>query len=190
MRDVSLWKTLRAVALAIALAWVVALALQNRLLRAELMRVRLHAHTPPVGLTVPAFGAVTLSGDSVMVGRGTAGQVLFFFSSACDFCRQNLPAWERITVRALQATPGITVFGLTQDPETAVRAYMAQYRVAFDVARLRDSTLALLYRADAVPLTVVLNPTGRVLVSRAGILTAAAVDSIVQSAIGTETRSE
>jgi hypothetical protein len=184
------WNAVRFVALAIALVLVVVLAFQNRSLRAELTRVRLHAHTPPVGLTVPEFGAVTLAGDSVIIGRAAGAQVLFCFSTTCAFCRQNLSAWERITVRTRQATPGIAVVGLTLGSDTAVREYVAQYRLTFDVVRLRDSTLPLLYRADAVPLTLVLSSAGRVLLSRPGILTAAAVDSIVHSALGTGSGSE
>jgi hypothetical protein len=185
----SRWESVRSVALVMALVLVVVLALQNRSLRADLTRARLRAVIPPVGLTVPGFRAVTLAGDSVTLGAGTTGQVLFFFNTTCGFCRANLPAWGRITARARQTTPTVAVFGVTVDSDTAVRAYVARHRVAFEVIQLRDSTLPLLYRADAVPLTLVLSPAGRVLVSRAGVLTAAAVDSIVQSATGTEARS-
>jgi hypothetical protein len=104
-----------ATALLLALVLVVVLAHQNRSLRAELTRVRLQAHLPPVGLTVPAFDAVTLSGESVTVGRAANAQVLFFFATTCDFCRRTLPAWDTIAAHARQATPGFTVFGLSQD---------------------------------------------------------------------------
>jgi hypothetical protein len=82
------------------------------------------------------------------------------------------------------------VLGLTLDPDSAVRAYLARSGVSFEVVGLRDSSIPPLYRADVVPVTVVLDPVGRVVFSRAGVLSEVAVDSIVRAALGDWSRSE
>jgi hypothetical protein len=170
-------------ALVVALALVCVLALQNRSLRRELVRAHLQALIPPVGLTVPRFRGVTLSGDSVTIGRARGTQVLFFFRSTCPYCLRSLPVWNSITARLGARTRGPTVFGLTQDPDSVVRSYAADHGIGFGVVRFPDSALQGLYRADAVPLTIALDSAGRVPWRRPGVLTRDAVDSLVQIAL-------
>jgi len=164
-----------------ALALMVVLAWQNQSLRAALHQARLEAVIPPIGFTVPEFRGVTLAGDSVTVGRAAGSQVLFFFSTTCPSCRRAIPAWEAISRRAEH---DFTVLALTQDADSLVRGFMADQRVDFDVVRFPDPTYAQLYRADAVPLTVVVDPGGKVLGSRPGVLTPIVVDSILNLARG------
>lgn len=170
-------RVLSTAALVGALALVVVLARQNQSLRAELTRARLEAVIPPVGFTVPAFRGITLTGDSVTVGRAAGSQVLFFFSTTCPYCRRAIPAWQTVARRTRRT------FGLTQDSDSVVRAFAAGQGIKFDIVRFPDPTYLSLYRADAVPLTVVVDSGGRVLGRRPGVLTPGAADSIVRLAL-------
>jgi len=192
MRPSQLLKSLPSVALGLALLLVALLAGQGRALRrevrslrAELGRVWLDGRTPPVGLTVPSFRLATLAGDSATLGRSTGGQVLFFFNTVCGFCRETLPHWHTIADSARRVSPPIGVFGITDEAEPRVRLYADQLGVTFDVALLPDSALPIHYRAELVPLTVVVSPTGTIVHARRGLLSPVAVDSILHIAVST-----
>lgn len=170
-------------ALVVALVLVVLLTRQSRSLRHELARVRLAAMTPPVGLTVPEFRAITLVGDSVTIGRSPGGQVLLFFNTTCSFCREALPAWRSIVTRIRDEMPELATFGLSAEPDSVLRTYAASNAIDFDVALIPDSNFLLLYRVEGVPITVVVSPSGTVRYGRAGVPSPGAVDSILQAAL-------
>jgi len=166
---------------------VVVLTTQNRALHHEVNDLRLRQHTLHAGLFVPAFRTVTLAGDSVTVGQAFAGgyQVLFVFTTTCPYCLATLPAWERIAEAAgAEASTRVQVLGISLDSATATGAYVTQHGLTFPVLTFPDDKTARLYRADAVPVTVVVDPDGRVILGRPGGLTDAAVDSILAAVSG------
>jgi hypothetical protein len=176
-------RLLPTLALGVALVLVVLLAQQSRSLRQELVRLRLEARTPPLGLPVPKVGGLSLSGDSITIGPSASGQIVLLFNTECAFCRRTLPQWRLIASRTRDAAPGLDVVGLTLDNPLSVRTYVEQHAIDFNVLLLSDSSTPLLYWANVVPLTMVLGASGRVLFSRAGTLTPIAVDSIVAIAL-------
>jgi len=111
-------------ALAIAALLVVFLAFQNRTLREELRTLRRRAERPYPGLVVPTFRAVTLVGDSVMIGEGVPGvrQVLFIFNTTCGFCRGTLPYWSSIADELVtEERREVEVYGMSVDSQAETR---------------------------------------------------------------------
>ncbi len=172
-------------ALLAAVALVVALAARSSAQRKEIERLRLRMRLPHAGLLVPSFRATTLEGDPVTIGEGPSGerQLLFVFDTRCPFCRATLPAWERI-YREVRASHGAAaaVYGISLDPEEETRRYVADHGVGFPVLHFPSDRLRRLYRAEAVPLTLVVDHAGTVLYARLGQLAdQASVDSVLDA---------
>ncbi len=53
---------------------------------------------PYVGMYVPAVTLPSVTGDSVLLGGPSVGhvQILFVFTTTCQYCKASLPAWKRI----------------------------------------------------------------------------------------------
>ena len=98
--DVSKFRTMvLVIGLAGAAVLVVVLASQKRDLLARIESLTTRIRDPYPGLYVPAVTLPSVSGDSVLLGQAPAGQghqVLFVFSTSCEFCKVTLPAWKRI----------------------------------------------------------------------------------------------
>ena len=172
-----------AVALLAASALIVVLATRHQRLTEAYRTLRLRTSLPSAGAVVPTFRALTLDGDSITIGEGPdplARQVLFVLTTSCPFCRQTLPTWARIadsvsTLRQGQvvvAAISLDSLGLTQD-------YVRQHQLRYPVVLFPAKKLRRLYRASAVPQTLVLDHEGRILYARTGLLEPqAVVDSI------------
>lgn len=135
------------------------------------------------GLVVPEYPVETLSGEPVILGRATSGerQVLFFFTTTCEYCLASLPAWNALAAEA-DRLDGVTVVGVGLDSALLVRRYAEEHDLQFPIATLEDLRYAALFRATRVPLTVVIGEPGRVLYGRTGELSSeAAVDSILMA---------
>lgn len=174
---------LMAVALLAASALIVVLATRHQRLTEAYRILRLRTSLPSAGAVVPTFRARTLAGDSITIGEGPdplAKQVLFVLTTSCPFCRQTLPTWARIadsvsTLRQGQvvvAAISLDSLGLTQD-------YVRQHQLGYPVVLFPTKKLRRLYRASAVPQTLVLDHEGRILYARTGLLEPqAVVDSV------------
>jgi len=144
--------------------------------------VTLHA-----GDVVPTFRTSTLDGIPVTIGAAgapEARQVVFIFRTTCPFCRATLPVWSRIadSLRGLPDPP-IELLAISLDSVEPTRAYVRANGLPYPVLLFPEPKLARLYRATAVPLTLVLNGEGRVLYARTGLLdSAAALDSVFHAA--------
>jgi len=174
-------RTVERALLVVAAGAVVWLAHRVDVLRHEVMRVRVESRIPAVGSTLPEFHARAMSGDSVIVGRGGT-QILFYFTTGCAFCRENLPAWASVAERAGALTSRVTVLGLANEPDSVLREYQAAHAIQFESVRFPDLLLAQVYKHDVVPLTVVVSATGEVLYRRLGVLSPVAIDSVIGAA--------
>lgn len=179
------------VALAAALALIVVLARQvdARSERVKYLTERLTSLQP--GSWVPTLVMPTTDDSSVVVGERVDGgrQLLLVFTTTCQYCRASLPAWARLPEQldsAARANRGadIQVLGIALDSLGSARRYRATHELPFLVAQLPEGKPRALYRARAVPMVVLLDSAGRVLYTRAGVLTArAAVDSVIAAAV-------
>ncbi len=183
--DVSKFRTMvLVVALTAATILVVVLALQKRDLVTRVETLTERIRHPYVGMYVPAVTLSAVTGDSVLLGgppRGRA-QVLFVFSTSCQYCKASLPAWKQIAAQ-LAASEGIEVVGVSIDSVETTRRYLKENGIELQVVSLTDQRLRALYRAGITPQIIMVDARGRVSYARIGALTdAAAVDSVVDAA--------
>lgn len=177
----SVLRGLPLLALAAAATLVVVLANQNRRLTIDAGRLRVRDHYLHKGLVVPPFEAQTLTGSTVMVGSDDPGhkQILFLFTTTCSYCRENLATWNALAEEMTFRGDGtVQVTGISLDSQAATARYMNENMVRFSVVHFPTEKIARYYRADAVPVTVVLNDDGVVLLGRPGVLPPEAVDSL------------
>jgi peroxiredoxin len=170
--------------LAIALigACVLVLVLAKRLadLSADYTELRRFATLPHAGTVVPTFRAITVVGDSVTVGESrdsAARQVLFVFNTTCPYCRAMIPVWQAVA-DSLGRLGEVQVLGISLDSADTSRRYAAERGLGYPILTFPQAKLERLYRAVAVPQTVVIDRTGVVLFARTGRLDRAALDSV------------
>jgi peroxiredoxin len=155
-------------ALALAAALVVVLGMRVRTLNRENEALFRLATRPYAGMYVPAFSARSLDGGTVTVGSPARRQVLFVFTTTCPYCRSSIPAWTRIG-RAAEAAYGRgAAIGLSLDSADSTQTYARGHALAYPVARFPDARTRSLYRSRTVPVTLVVDSTGRVVFSRVG----------------------
>ena len=168
-------------ALAVALALVGVLGAQNRSLERRYFKLAEQARLPYPGLTVPAFDAATLAGDSVRIGESREGsaQILFFFTSTCPHCKATLPAWNRIASEAGRQGE-VAIYGIQLDSAQSGLEYAEAHGLGFPLVTLPDPRIRQWYRVRLVPTTVVLDRTGLVIYARGGEITAQeTIDSVL-----------
>jgi peroxiredoxin len=158
-----------------------ALSDQNRLLARQ-------AVEPRAGLYAPTLDAVTLDGDSVVLGQIGRRQLLFFFTHTCAYCRASVPAWNDIAQR-LDVDGGLEVYGVALDSASIAAAYAAEQGLRFPVIAEPEPRLAGLYRVSGVPLVLILDEDGRMAYARLGVLESpAGIDSVVGAVRALSTR--
>jgi peroxiredoxin len=168
---------------AAALVLVVVLAVQNERLRAELADLRYRSIRPQAGEFVPAFVAPTMTGETVRIVSGDTAtrQVLLVFTTTCRYCDASVAAWNNLARRV--ALEGGTVLGISLDSLEETRHYTGQHGLEYPVIRFPNETYRRMYRANSVPITMVIDGGGRVIYARMGVIESdAAKDSVVAAA--------
>ncbi len=145
--------------LAVGVTYVVwALANENRALEAEIARLRsqssiLGASMQP-GDELPPVSLTNLAGRSaVLSDLAPGGGVIAFLTTTCPFCRQTLPAWNRLA--AAYTASGVPFIGVSLDGAEPTRAYVAETGVAWQAWVSEDPlTASAELKVPLVPLTV------------------------------------
>jgi peroxiredoxin len=171
------------VALTVAAALVVVLGMRVRALNRENEELFRRFTRPSAGMYVPAFTTRSTDSATVTVGSPARRQVLFVFTTTCPFCRTSIPAWTRIG-RAAEAAYGRgAAVGLSLTGADSTLAYVRGHGLAYPVAGFPDTRTRSLYRSRMVPVTLVVDSTGRVVFSRIGEVTeGVATDSVLAAA--------
>jgi thiol-disulfide isomerase/thioredoxin len=168
---------LLAAALVAACALVVVLGLQNRRLRAAHAALAERADQPYVGMTVPVMPVRAVNGAPLELGAPHLGaQILYFYTTGCPFCRASIPA-----VVALAARAGGALVGVGAGSADELRAHARASGFAFPVVELDDRARKL-FRADDVPLVLVVDRAGEVRYRHLGQVRTDDVDEIVAAA--------
>lgn len=170
--------------LAVSTLLVVVLAASHRDLSDRHQELLRFATEPHAGMYVPAFDATTIGGDTLKIGEARPGQrqLLFFLTTSCPYCRASIPAWKELT---RSAPVEASVVAVALDSTHLVEAYRRQHGLELPIIVLSDRRLRALYRVNRVPLTMVVDESGRVLAARTGELSeSAAVDSIRRAVTG------
>ena len=126
----------------------------------------------------------SVSGDSVLLGQAPPGQVqlLFVFSTTCEFCKASLPAWKQIAAE-LAANERVEVVGISIDSVEPTRRYLAEHGIELPVVSFIEPRLLAMYRAGTTPQTLIIDADGRVGYSHLGAVTELLViDSIINAA--------
>jgi len=168
------------VALLAASGLVFVLSSRNRELSADYRQLRELSTLPHPGTVVPTFRAATLEGRPVVVGElpdSGARQVLFIFNTTCPFCLATLPVWKRLG-DSLGRLGGVQMLAISLDPEDSTKDYVAAHALRYPALIFPQRKLKRLYRAVAVPQTVVLDWSGTVLYAKTGTLDSASLDSV------------
>lgn len=158
-----------------------ALAWKHRELLREYSQLADRASTPNVGMSVPTFRAGLLAGDSMDVGRTTgAPQLVMVFDTNCPYCRATIPTWKELSSRAHSAGAGAVSISL--DSAQATARYAKEHALTYPVAFFPESKLVALYRSRRIPVTMVLDSTGKALFAHLGPLTSPAlIDSVTRA---------
>lgn len=170
-----------AIALTAASVLVVVLASQKRDLldRIDLLTSRIRDPFP--GLYVPTVTLPSVGGDTITLGNASPGavQVLFVFSTTCQFCKASLPAWKRISGEFANSEK-VQVVGISLDSVEATSRYLMENGIRLPVVSFTDRRLRALYRAQITPQTLIVDAEGKVSFTRIGAVTeTGAIDSII-----------
>lgn len=155
---------------------VAVLAWQNRGLRSELAILYQRVSEPYPGMWVPDVAARTLDGAPVALGAPSdAPQVLYFFSPTCPYCRQSVPMVKRLAQTLASDAPRARMYavadaGARKTGVEAIAGHVRDQGFAFPAVALSDRRALGLFRANAVPLVVVIDPGGRVRHAHVGVL--------------------
>ncbi|MEO0872604.1 MAG: redoxin domain-containing protein [Pseudomonadota bacterium] len=157
---------------AVALSWVVILALCVVVYAMVRQIGLLHDRIKPVGALslgdaiqvgdeAPAFDAPSLTGSSVQIGGARPqdrATLLFFLSSTCPVCKELLPALKSI---ADHESDRLRLVFASDGNEADHRAFIAQYDLsAFPYILSADVGMA--YRVSKLPYGVVIGAGGEV----------------------------
>lgn len=174
------------VALLAASGLVFVVSSRNHELTADYRKLRELSTLPHAGTVVPTFRTVTLEGRAVVVGELTdsaARQVLFVFNTTCPSCRATIPVWK-LLADSLGRLGGVQVLAISLDTGDTTRHYVAEHGIQYRVLTFPQRKLERLYRAVAVPQTVVLDWRGTVLYAKTGTLGPASRDSVYAAVTG------
>ena len=148
---------------------VVLLAAENRRLEEAL---RIAAQRSPGGLavgdTLPDFEVADLDGRTA--GSPLAAKrpsLLFFFTTTCSTCDQNLGAWLDLHERYGEA---FRVLGIGLDSPAAIREYADRHRMPFEVVVVSDPRTIQGLGLVGVPDTLLVDGEGRVQARHLGVL--------------------
>src|SRR6266550_82146 len=168
------------VALLAASGLVFVLSSRNRELSADYRKLRELSTLPHAGTVVPTFRTATLEGRPVIVGElpdSGRKQVLLVFNTTCPFCLATIPVWKRLA-DSLGRLGSVQVLAISLDPDDSTEHYVAVHALRYPVLTFPQRKLKRLYRAVAVPQTVVLDWGGTVLYAKVGTMDSVSLDSV------------
>jgi len=182
-REVALLRTF----LALLSVTVAVLAYEVRALKPQADTLMRNRALPYAGQLVPTARALTLTGDTVILGETAKGrsQVLFFLSASCQYCLQTLPTWKQLATQ-LQADSAkrFDVYGVSFSSPDSTAEFVRTHALPFQVLRIPDRKTRQLFRVKATPITVVTDHEGVIaLVHPSVIASQSQMDSILHYAV-------
>jgi len=133
----------------------------------------------PVGSQLPPLSAVLSDGSSFAPSTSDQVIVLNFWASYCEPCRVEAPLLSRVQA----TTRDVKVVGLSVEPlslnEVARRAQ--QLGMHFPVGVAGEALLSRL-RVQSVPTTYVIGKSGKIVLSRVGVLSSRELEAALSAA--------
>jgi peroxiredoxin len=167
---------------------VIILSRQNMVLK---KRILLNAQSEgqrisenAVGSVVPPLSGVFIDNEKSMIGYQDTGQktVLFVFSTECPQCLNIIPEWRMLSEQ-LKELKAVRVFGIVKGDVSVVRKYVSGYQLNYPVLIYGqdDETLKKGYGVQAVPTTMLVDQSGKVLRFYEGLMNQEKIDEMITS---------
>lgn len=124
------------------------------------------ARKTPVGVgdTAPRFAALSLAGDSLIVGNANSPVTLLnVWATWCTSCKEEFSELERY--RKTFSANGLKVLAVSVDQgsDVKVRKFVEAQGAQFPVAHDAESRITALYGVGGLPTTYLLDSNGKVL---------------------------
>ena len=119
------------------------------------------ATQPYPGMFVPQVPSPSIFGAPVVLGQPAAAQfqVLYFFSPTCAFCTAST---LRVNALAKALPAHVELIGVGNGDDEAIASYAAAQQFKFPIVAMHDPRTFALFRANNVPLVLVIDRNGRV----------------------------
>lgn len=179
---------------ALMIGVIVVLALEVRALRPKARELQRRKAFPYAGQVQPTVRAVALNGDTVVVGEAAPGraQLLIFFAASCPYCKENVPAWKRITAQLRADTARrFDVVWVSLSAADSAQSWVREHGLSATdtVVRMPERKSLATYRVRGVPITLLMDERGQVLYMHPSVFrTRAAEDSLLQVAMAVQPR--
>jgi peroxiredoxin len=133
-----------------------------------------------VGEALPTIPLLSLTGERLALkaqGRNRP-TLLYLFSPTCSICTQTIPDWKELADGAKRES--VEVLGISMLDPVRTSRYVREQQIQWSVYCVagKDSVLAL--RVQRVPMTLLLDGTGRVAMTIQGRLNGEQKDDIVR----------
>lgn len=120
--------------LAVAAFLIFRVTADYRGLADEHTELRQRLQWPHAGYSVPTFTAATIDGEPVTLGERERGrQLVFFFSTTCEFCLASLPAWRRLAETSEAEHDDLELVGVAVDRDGEIREYRDRHGLRFPI---------------------------------------------------------
>lgn len=132
---------------------------------------------PSGGGPAPAFTVPNLYGGAPVSLAAYRGRpvVVSFWASWCTDCRSEMPALEAFST----AHPHVAVLGIaTLDEDSASRSFAKSVGVTYPLGTNADGTVLAKYGGLALPVTAFVGPTGKLITTIYGQVTAKDLSSL------------
>lgn len=142
------------------------------------------------GKEVPAYAAPDLDGDTVALADMRGDVVLLnVWATWCPPCREEMPGLEALH-RDLSER-GLRVVGVsidTRGADAAVREFLAEHDITFEILRDADDRITRTFRMNGVPQTFLIDRRGRLIQQWIGRIdaTAPAIREPVERALNAD----
>jgi peroxiredoxin len=149
---------------------------------------------PFVGQWTPTIRATALDGTPTILGETLPGrvQVLFYFTTTCPYCAENLGDWKALAARLeADSLRRFDVHWVSLSEPDSTRRYVAEHGISGSVVIPPGWKEILVSRVKGVPMTLVLDHQGRVAHAHPSLFrTRLAVDSVIAAASAVAERTQ
>lgn len=115
------------------------------------------------GAEVPDFTARDIEGREVQVAaRGKGNTLLFIYDPKCDRCEAGLESWSKVNSKLQELKAPVQVFALSVADSYTTVQHARRIKIPFTTVPFPNVDLQIKYGVTEVPLTVVVDPQGRV----------------------------
>ena len=124
---------------------------------------------PLIGQKAPPFAAAMLDESPFELEQhlGKSVIILDFWATWCGPCVRALPIVSEVAAK--YKDQGVEVFAVNvQEDPASVQAFLAEHQLSMPVVLDRDGRISALYRAEAIPQTVIIGKDGNVHVVHVG----------------------